>query len=628
MIKKAIDLLIVEDEEAHAALLKRAFESRGGNVNLHTVCSLKEARDHLSNSSPKLLITDLFLPDGKGTEFLNGNRDKLTFPVVIMTCQGDERSAVEAIRAGALDYVVKSTETLSDMPHIAERALREWNYIVERKRAVQERERLMHDMEERIKDLSCMYSVANAIRKCKNLDEIFEAVVSLIPPNWHYPQVTEAMIRFDDKEYVSGTFIPTQWKQVSDIIIDGKHRGSVEVYYLDAKPVLDEGPFLIEERHLIDAIANTLSEAIQRKLAEKELWAHQVELELQNRELHIAQKALEESKMRYVDLYDFAPVGYFIFDSNGSILEVNLAGSNLLKVGRKQLVSRKFSDFVVSQWHDKFLSHQQKVGTNKSNHMCELKLVRPDGVEFYAQLKSIPTRNGRENCDQIRTAVTDITHRKEAEDQLKTSLQEKEVLLREVHHRVKNNLQIISSLLRIQADHLEGKQPLELLEECQSRIRSIAMIHERLFQSDKVSKIDYAEYVEALGAGLFRTFGVNSDVINFNMDIDKVFLNINQAIPCGLILNELLSNALKHAFPDGRKGQVDISLRAKANGNIVMSVSDNGVGFPDGLDFRNTDSVGLGLVTALSRQLGARINLEKNGGTSFAIQFRKSDSNT
>ncbi len=215
----------------------------------------------------------------------------------------------------------------------------------------------------------------------------------------------------------------------------------------------------------------------------------------------------------------------------------------------------------------------------------------------------------------------EITERKKAEEQINTSLQEKLVLLREIHHRVKNNLQVISSLLNLQSGYIEDKKSLEIFRESQTRVRSMALIHEKLYQSKDLNKIEFSEYVKSLTRDLFTSYSVDQERVKLLYDIDGIYFEIDTAILCGLIINELVSNSLKHAFPGSKSGHIYINLKEKGKNMYELSLKDDGIGFPEEIDFRNTDSLGLQLVTTLTDQLGGEIQLNKNGFTEFMIAF-------
>jgi len=213
--------------------------------------------------------------------------------------------------------------------------------------------------------------------------------------------------------------------------------------------------------------------------------------------------------------------------------------------------------------------------------------------------------------------------RKQAEEKIKKSLNEKEVLLREIHHRVKNNMQIISSLLRLQSQTIKDKTYSQLFEESQNRITSMALVHEKLYQSRDLAKIEFNAYIRDMVTGLFQSYGISTDRINLIFDVGDVSLGINSAIPCGLIINELVTNSLKYAFPDGRKGELKITVHEIDN-EIELVISDNGIGIPENIDFRNTESLGLKLVSILAeRQLRGNLNLDRKTGTEFRIRFKE-----
>jgi two-component sensor histidine kinase len=216
----------------------------------------------------------------------------------------------------------------------------------------------------------------------------------------------------------------------------------------------------------------------------------------------------------------------------------------------------------------------------------------------------------------------EVTKRKRVEEQIKASLREKEVLLQEIHHRVKNNMQIISSLIKLQTKQIKDEKALETLKSTQNRVHSMAAIHDRLYQSKNFARVDFGEYVQSLTVHLFSVYRIDPKAIKLNKKIKDVFLHVNSAIPCGLIINELVSNSLKHAFPAGKKGEIKIFMHHLNKNEIELIVSDNGIGLPKGMDFRDPDSLGLHLVTILAEdQLHGDIKLDRTKGTGFHIRL-------
>jgi PAS domain S-box-containing protein len=214
----------------------------------------------------------------------------------------------------------------------------------------------------------------------------------------------------------------------------------------------------------------------------------------------------------------------------------------------------------------------------------------------------------------------DITERKIMEDKIKNSLQEKEMLIRETYHRVKNNLMVISSLLDLQARYIEDIETQNIFRDSQNRARSMALIHEKLYQTTDLKWINFANYIKKLSMELFETYSGQSNNIKINFDLENHELDTETSIPLGLIVNELISNSLKHAFKDGRNGIIKIKFY-KDSENYVLIISDNGIGFPEELDYKKSDSLGLRIVNSLVDQIHGEIDMDRTQGTKFTIKF-------
>lgn len=339
-------ILLVEDEDAHAELMQRAFAPHSDEYHLTVARTLDEAKDYLVQTIPDLIISDLLLPDGRGTELLADVNGEKKFPFIVITSHGNEAAVVEAMKAGALDYVVKSEATLADMPHIAQGALRQWDHIIQKQ---------------------------------------------------------------------------------------------------------------------------------------------------------------------------------------------------------------------------------------------------------------------------------------QAEEKIRASLEEKEMLLKEIHHRVKNNLQVISSLLRLQERQIHDEEALQFFKDSQNRVLSMALVHEKLYQSEDLSHINLGEYVKSLGRTLFRGHLSQPDKIKLFVDIEGIYLGIDYAVPCGLVINELLTNSIRHAFPESFKGEptIQILLKNKTENEAELIFQDNGIGLPDTFSFDTVESLGLHLIHILVRdQLQGEVRCNQCQGTCFQITLR------
>jgi len=310
-----------------------------------------------------------------------------------------------------------------------------------------------------------------------------------------------------------------------------------------------------------------------------------------------------------------------ITDHQGKINYVNDRFCDISKYSRAELLGQNHR-IINSGYHpQEFFKQMWAMIASGQVWQGEIKNRAKDGTFYWVDTTIVPFLNAEGKPYQYVAIRSDVTERKRAEEQIKVSLKEKEVLLKEIHHRVKNNLQIISSLLNLQAGYIEDEKTLEIFKAGENRVASMAMIHEQLYLSEDLAWIDFAEYIENLAANLLNSYNVDSEAIALKINVDKVNLELDAAIPCGLIINELISNSLKYAFPAGKKGEICVELHQENNNQLTLTVSDNGIGFPKDLDFYNTASLGLQIVIALTNQLEGTIELTREKGTKFKIIF-------
>jgi PAS domain S-box-containing protein len=263
----------------------------------------------------------------------------------------------------------------------------------------------------------------------------------------------------------------------------------------------------------------------------------------------------------------------------------------------------------------------RKAIQNQQNCLVTIRNYRKDGSLFWNELSISPIYDDQGNLTHFIGIQNDVTARKLAEEQIKSSLEEKDILLKEVHHRVKNNLLVVSSLLYWQAEYLSDPVAIKIFEQSQYRIQSMALIHEKLYQSKNLAEIDLSEYLQTVAQQLEYSFNLDSRKITINFDLQPIFLNIETVTPCGLIVNELISNAFEHAFPHHETGQIWIRVKEDEKKQVIITIEDNGVGFPADLDFQNTESLGLQLICLLTKQLNGKITVSSHQGTAFTLTF-------
>jgi PAS domain S-box-containing protein len=336
-------------------------------------------------------------------------------------------------------------------------------------------------------------------------------------------------------------------------------------------------------------------------------------------ELRRSEEALRISEEKYRELVENINDVIFSADVTGTITYISPAVERVLGIRPEDIAGKNIADFIVAEDLGRMQAAFAGVLAGRLAP-SEFRVKNRTDVVRWVRTSSRPTLSDGKPSG-LSGVLQDITERRLADDRLKDSLEEKVVLLKEIHHRVKNNLQIIYSLLNMQARQLPDAAGLAALRESQSRIRTMALIHERLYMSNNLSEVNLKDYLPLLARELYSTFGADPGRIRLELDVADVKLGVDSAIPCGLLLNELVSNALKHGFPGGRRGILRIEAGAAPDGKVRLVVRDTGVGLPKGFDIRAARTLGLQLVRTLADQLRGTLEVGRRGGTRFSITF-------
>jgi PAS domain S-box-containing protein len=338
-------------------------------------------------------------------------------------------------------------------------------------------------------------------------------------------------------------------------------------------------------------------------------------------------KRKEEEVRRSQEIFqrvvEGGPNAIILAGREGRIEMLNLRTERLFGYPRDELLGKPVEILVPERFREQHPGLKAAFFANPQPRPMgagrDLYGLRKDGSEFPVEiaLNPIETPEGL----KVIAAIADITDRKQKQEQIKAALEEKEVLLGEIHHRVKNNLQIVLSMLHLQAAKIEDEAWRRLLMDCQSRIKSMVLIHQTLYQSKDFARVDFANFLNSLALALINLYRVDSNRISLSIEVDEVFLPIDAAVPFGQIVDELLTNALKHAFPEGRRGTIAVALSRDANGDVILSVTDDGVGIPASVDMRSQATIGLRLVSLLTDQLKGTLSLRRAGPTRFIVRF-------
>ncbi|MBC7170872.1 MAG: PAS domain S-box protein, partial [Polyangiaceae bacterium] len=324
-----------------------------------------------------------------------------------------------------------------------------------------------------------------------------------------------------------------------------------------------------------------------------------------------ARIALEESEERFRAAMEYAAIGIALVSLDGRFLKVNRALCEIVGYSEADLLARSFQDLTHPHDLDADLAQAKELLAGRISHYhMEKRYIHRRGHVVWVLLSGSIVRSASGEPRVFVAEIQDITARKAHEDQLRASVTEKEVLLREIHHRVKNNLQVISSILRLQAAQAESPELRDKFEDAQARIHAMALIHDRLYQSQNLASIDFGAHLRDLSSMLVRFFGRAEQAVRLELALEPVRLELDTAIPLGLVANELITNALKHAFQGRGEGTVSVAL-ASGESELTLTVADNGVGFPAGFSLESGKSLGMRLVTSLAHQLRGRLVLER-----------------
>ncbi|WP_341530807.1 PAS domain S-box protein [Nostoc sp. UHCC 0302] len=414
------------------------------------------------------------------------------------------------------------------------------------------------------------------------------------------------------------------------------------------KWILDRGQALWDEDANVVRMVGSHTDITEQKQAEKALSSllEQLETKVEQRTAQLTiineslqaeiterqriEKALRESEQQFRAAFHQAAVGIAHVAINGRWLLVNQRLCDILGYTSQEMQLRSFQDITYPDDLDTDLKYvEQVLAGSIQTYSIEKRYFRKDNSIVWTNLTVSLIREPSGEPKYFISVIEDISERqaalgerKRSEEQIQASLIEKEVLLKEIYHRVKNNLQVISSLLNLQSEYIKDKRDLEIFQQSQQRIASMALIHEKLYQSHDLARINFSEYIQDLVSSLFTSYEVDEDAISLRINIaDHILLGLDTAIPCSLIVHELVSNSLKYAFPAGRNGEIKIEFRENNDNTFTLIVADNGIGLPCNYNFNDTASLGWQLVDALTNQLVGNLNILDAVGVVFHITF-------
>jgi PAS domain S-box-containing protein len=332
---------------------------------------------------------------------------------------------------------------------------------------------------------------------------------------------------------------------------------------------------------------------------------------------------LASSELRYRTLIEHSSEIIFSLTLEGDFTYVSNNWQHILGHSPEEIVGKSLADVVHKDDLQICLYYLKQVLHAEANgHWIEYRIRHKNGIWIWHTSSVAMVRNDKGRPSFFVGVCHDLSKRKQEEDLLKASLHEKEVLLKEIHHRVKNNMTVISSLLSMQSNYIQDEQSKLLFKESQNRIRSMALIHDKLYQHESLANIEFGNYISDLVRDIKRSYNHQTAFIHIDLQVDTVFMEIGKAIPCGLIINEIFSNAYKHAFKGMEEGRIQISF-SKTDDIYTLIVKDNGIGLPEGFDINTSPTLGMQLITALVEQIHGTLEIKQNNGTTFKVSFKE-----
>jgi PAS domain S-box-containing protein len=585
-----VRVLIVEDNFDDVTLIKELLSESDSHFELENVETLEETLDYLNNRSYDILLLDLGLPDSEGLDTFFKVHDKASKkPIIVLTGLVDKSVGVKAIQLGAQDYLNKGDVDGNTL----ERSIR---YSIERKKS----EDALKESEEKYRRI-----VENAQEGIWTIDAegyttyANERMAEMLGYTVQEMQ-GEPLFSFMDKKE----------RKIAKTNLERRKQGIIEQHDFeflrkDGERIytsLETSP-IIDNDNYIGAIALIADITLRKK----------------------AEESLRQNKEFLDNIIENIPNMIFVKSAYDlRFVRVNKAAERLLGYKMEELIGKSDYDFFPKNEADFFTNKDKEVlNKKKLQDIPEETILTKDLGERILHTKKIPLLDETGSPNYLLGISEDITESKKAENEMKRSLREKEVLLQEIHHRVKNNMQIILSIFNLQKDYLEDEKVISVINEIQNRVLAMALVQEKLYQSTDLIRISFVDYVRSLVLNLFYSNSVEESNITSIIDIDEdIKLNIETSVPCGLIISELVSNSLKHAFLEGRKGELQLSLK-EHDDRYELTISDDGVGFPEDMDFKNTESLGLQLVNSLTNQIDGEITLDRSHGTKFKIIFKE-----
>jgi len=645
---------MLEDVPFDAELAERELERENIPFSSLRVETEAEFRRGIHEFEPHLILADHSLPSFDGKSALKIARQEIPqVPFIFLSGKIGGEFVTEVLREGAKDYVFKNN--ISKLPYTIKRALDEVEETRDLERAarsLEKREAQLRLITENIQDMVMQVDGQDQIQYLSS--SIFKIL------GYHYQDFLEQpvskffqLVHPQDTDHMTLALEGVKSSSASAREEFRCQTVTDDYHWLESiiNPFLDENQnengFLlvmrdIDSRKKVEFQLARHRENLENMVEERTRELGEINRQL-SQEIEVRKKiylSLLNNEKRLESIINGSPIPTFVIGTDHEVVYWNQALEKFTGIKKKDVLG------TTNHWHvfypeqrpcmaDLLLEDDRK-GIFKWYSTKHMRTKLVDNVYsatgFFPNLKdgrwlymtAFPLLDSEGKVIGAVETMEDITREVEYKEELENSLEEKEILLREIHHRVRNNLQIISSLISLQSNRSDDEETLHLFRKTRNRIQSMALVHEKLYQSRDFTRINLAEYIQDLVVNVLRSYEDSRERITLEMDCEPVWININTAIPCALIINELVTNSVKHAFPHDKTGKIIIRLQER-DGQIIITCTDTGVGLPQDINLRDTSTLGLKLVQALTEQLKGKIKILTTEGTSFEIYINSGD---
>lgn len=602
-------ILVVDDDPKVGEILTKIFEK--ANHNVLTALNAEEAYAAVTQHLPDLILLDILLPGSDGFEIaarLKEDEETRGIPLIFLSVKSGTEDKVRAFQLGAVDYITKPIEL-----EVAEARINTHLTLCGLQRRIEKKNRQLQQEIDGHKRTE--YALKESEAHYHRLVEFNPGPV-VVHSEGKIVYVNKAGMKLigaaEPGDILGKPILDCVHPDYRDIVVKRVHQAQEEGREISTL----EEKFLRLDGEIIDVEVTGIPITYKGKPA-TQLIVYDIT------ERKRAEEELTETHQLLETVLSSTHMLVAYLDPEFNFVWVNRAYAEADDKVPADFPGKNHFDCYPNPENKKIFRRVVETGQSHFAYAKGFEYTEyPERGVSYWDWSLNPTKDQKGKVTGLVLTLADITKRIEAEEQVKASLKEKEVLLKEVHHRVKNNLQVINSLLSLQARRIKEESIASVFEEIKNRIYSIALVHERLYDSRNLANINFAEYTRILISHLRKTFPANLTDVRLEIDDDEVSLQVGKAIPCALIINELVTNALKYAFPGERRGIITVTFKTTGDNKVTLVVADDGVGLPDDFNIDTPKALGMQIINALVKQLHGSLRVDTKGGTAFTITFQ------